>query len=232
MSSEKTVLISDVYPITLSIINKHMATAANDRPRVAKSKVTLQQSLSERLEVDYIERLVAMPALIASALDSRHKHLLSLSREKRKLVLGKIKELCADVEHAAIEKNVGEEQEPGAAGDDDDTVTASPSSEASCKESAMSLLLGDDYSAANATDPQLEVETYEKDSRLSLESNPLDWWRAKQTRFPRLASLSEHYLCFPGTSVPSERILPRSLSTATRLTPEHVDMLVFLNKNK
>ncbi|KAL1273552.1 hypothetical protein QQF64_026366 [Cirrhinus molitorella] len=148
-----------------------------------------------------------MPAVIASALDPRHKHLPFLSREKTKAVLDKLKELCADMEHAAIEEeDMGEEEEPGAAGGDDDAVTAGPSSGASHKENAMSLLLGDDYSAADATDPQMEVDTYVKDSRPSLESNPLDWWRANQTRFPRLARLAQRYLCIPGTSVPSERV--------------------------
>ncbi|XP_073672068.1 E3 SUMO-protein ligase ZBED1-like [Paramisgurnus dabryanus] len=236
MSSEKTVSISHIYPITFSIINKHMAIATDDRPRVAEFKATVRQSLSERMEVDYYERLVAMPAMIASALDPRHKHLPFLSREKQKAVLDKLKELCADVEHA-IEEDMGDEEEPGAAGGDDDVaVTAGPSSGASHKESAMSLLLGDDYSAADATDPQLEVDTYVKDSRPSLESNPLDWWRANQTRFPRLAILAQRYLCIPGTSVPSERVFSAAGLVVnrlrTRLTPEHVDMLVFLNKNK
>lgn len=179
-----------------------------------------------------------MPAVIASALDPRHKHLPFLSREKTKAVLDKLKELCADMEHAAIEEeDMGEEEEPGAAGGDDDAaVTAGPSSGASHKENAMSLLLGDDYSAADATDPQMEVDTYVKDSRPSLESNPLDWWRANQTRFPRLARLAQRYLCIPGTSVPSERVFSAAGLVVnrlrTRLTPEHVDMLVFLNKNK
>ncbi|KAJ8014469.1 hypothetical protein DPEC_G00040560 [Dallia pectoralis] len=92
---------------------------------------------------------------------------------------------------------MGEEEEPGAAGGDDDVaVTAGPSSGASHKESAMSLLLGNDYSAADATDPQLEVDTYVKDSRPSLEINPLDWWRANQMRFPRLARFASPGLLF------------------------------------
>ncbi|KAL0187841.1 hypothetical protein M9458_014940, partial [Cirrhinus mrigala] len=50
MSSEKTVSISHIYPITFSIINKHMAIATNDRPRVAEFKAKVRQSLSERME--------------------------------------------------------------------------------------------------------------------------------------------------------------------------------------
>ena len=116
-------------------------------------------------------------------------------------MLGKLKER-ADMEPAAIEKDMGGEDEPGAAGGDhdDDAVTAGPSSGASHKENAMSLPLGDDYSTADATDPQLEVDKYVKDSCPSLESNPLDWWRANQTR------LAGRYLCIPGASVPSERV--------------------------
>lgn len=80
------------------------------------------------------------------------------------------------MEHAAIEEDMGDEDEPGDAGGDDagDAVTACPSD----KGSAMSLLLGDDYSTADAADPHLKVDTYVKDSRPSLESNPLDWGRA------------------------------------------------------
>ncbi|KAM4549130.1 E3 SUMO-protein ligase ZBED1-like [Odontesthes bonariensis] len=227
ISSEKTVAISHIYPITFSIIRKHLLVAADERPRVAEFKRTVLRSLSERMEVDS-ERLVSMPALIASALDPRHKHIPFLSPAKREAVFEKLKQLCADVEHA-----MGEDM-PGAIGEGDGAVTAGPS-EISCRKSAMAMLLGDDYSTADAADPQLEVDTYRKDSRPSLDSNPLEWWRANHPRFPRLASLAERYLCIPGTSVPSERVFSAAGLVVnrlrTRLTPEHVDMLVFLNKN-
>lgn len=237
MSSEKTVAISYIYPITFSIINKHMAKAASDRPRVAEFKAAVRQSLSERMEVECNERLVSMPAMIASALDPRHKHLPFLSREKRQAVLGKLKDLCTELESAPVEEDMDGDEEPGAADEEGaDAVTASPSNGASLNESAMCMLLGDDYSITDVTDPQCEVDTYVKDSRPSLQSNPLYWWRANQTRFPRLASLAERFLCVPGTAVPPERAFSAAGLEAdrrrTRLTPEHVDMLVFLNRNK
>jgi hypothetical protein len=53
MSSEKTVSISHINPITFSIINKHMAIITDDRPRVAEFKAVVRKSLSERMEVGY-----------------------------------------------------------------------------------------------------------------------------------------------------------------------------------
>uniref|UniRef100_A0AAV2K9B2 HAT C-terminal dimerisation domain-containing protein n=1 Tax=Knipowitschia caucasica TaxID=637954 RepID=A0AAV2K9B2_KNICA len=228
MSSEKTVSISHIYPITFSIIKKHTINTTCDRPRVAEFKATVRQSLSERMEVDNKARLVAMPALMASALDPRHKHLPFLARDETKAVFDKLNELCAhDLEdHAAIAEDMGEEEveQHGATGGVDDAVTAGPSS-------AISMLLGDDYSVADTTNPQMEVDAYIKDPRPSLESNPLDWWRENQTRLTRLAEVAHRYLCIPGTSVPSERVFSAAGLVVnrlrTRLTPEHVDMLVF-----
>ncbi|KAL2088706.1 hypothetical protein ACEWY4_015605 [Coilia grayii] len=172
-----------------------------------------------------------MPVLIASALEPRHKHLPFLSQEEREGVFDKLKQLCANMDHVT---ETDEEDVPFSAGGEDGP-TAGPSNETTRRDSAMHLLPGDDYSESGATDPQLEVDVYAKDSRPSLDSNPLEWWRANQSRFAQLASLAERYLCIPGTSVHSERVFSAAGLVAnrlrTRLTPEHVGMLVFLNKN-
>jgi len=65
--------------------------------------------------------------------------------------------------------------------------------------------------------------------------DPLSWWKENCHRFPRIWALAAKYLCVPATSVSSERVF----STAglvvnrlrSRLSPEHVDMLLFLRKN-
>jgi len=54
-------------------------------------------------------------------------------------------------------------------------------------------------------------------------------------RYPHLSVLAKQYLCMPATSVPAERVFLTAGHVfnrlRTRLSPEHVDMLIFLQKN-
>ena len=80
-----------------------------------------------------------------------------------------------------------------------------------------------------------EVTTYRKVLAIPLSQNPLTWWQAHAEDFPLLAGLAKQYLCIPGTSVPSERVFSTAgdIVSAQRscLTPQHVDQLLFLQKN-
>ncbi len=189
------------------------------------------------------DELVTKPALIASALDPRHKHLRFFSSREKEATKEKLLELCANMAATAGNDEdepvaAGEEGASGAAAENEDTaVPAAQAGVQRSQDSAMTLLLGDDYSSPEqGDDPEAEVDTYMRDNLPSLDTDPLEWWKIQKTRFPRLAILARRYLCIPGTSVPSERIFSTAGLTVnrlrTRLTPEHVNMLLFLNKNQ
>lgn len=80
-----------------------------------------------------------------------------------------------------------------------------------------------------------EVERYRQVPTLPVESNPLAWWKDNESQFPHVAKLAKCYLGVPAKSVPSERVFSTAgnIVTAQRasLSPENVDMMVFLKKN-
>lgn len=80
-----------------------------------------------------------------------------------------------------------------------------------------------------------EVKAYREVDPLPLSENPLSWWMKREESYPLLARQAKRYLCVPGTSVPSERVFSTAgdIITAKRscLTSEHVDQLLFLQKN-
>ncbi len=80
-----------------------------------------------------------------------------------------------------------------------------------------------------------EVQHYRAVQSLSVDSNPLVWWKDNQNQFPHLAKLAKSYLGIPATSIPSERVFSTAgdIATAQRasLSPDNVDMMGFLKKN-
>ena len=99
----------------------------------------------------------------------------------------------------------------------------------------MDLLLGSDLPASSSDDSdpvQDEVENYFKQEQSPRDSSPLNWWKVNGHRFPLLARLARKYLA---TSTPAEGVFSVAGLVVSHLraslSPEHVDMLVFLNKN-
>ena len=109
------------------------------------------------------------------------------------------------------------------------------------KKSAMAELLGDLFRAQEprtrsaATVAEEEVALFRAADCIALDANPLGWWKEHDKMYPRFATLARRYMAVPGTSVPSERVFSTAgdIVTASRscLTPENVDILIFLKKN-
>lgn len=81
-----------------------------------------------------------------------------------------------------------------------------------------------------------EITLYRLADSIDVDADPLMWWKRNESKFPHLAKVAQRHLCFPGTSVASERIFfftAGDIVSAdhSRLAPENVDMLISLQKN-
>ncbi|XP_044127313.1 E3 SUMO-protein ligase ZBED1-like [Bufo gargarizans] len=126
----------------------------------------------------------------------------------------------------------------------EDNHSESPPSPPKKARSLLVSLLGQSFTDTEGTiEPKKtpyakaeeEMENYCKAPPLPLTEDPLNWWREHEVIFPLLSRLSKQYLCIPGTSVSAERVFSTAgdVVTAKRsaLKPDHVDQLVFLQKN-
>lgn len=228
ISTEAEGSISNIYPITFSLIQIHLAPKGDDVEQVASFKQKVQMSLRKRMEVDSAD-LASKPGLISSMLDPRHKHLNFLPSNGRLAAKLKLHELVSQLDTSTT-VTTNKDHKPL------DRPTSShgsiPSQMKSDRKNTMMLLLGDNYSCPDATDCEAQVDYYLRDIAPSLDINPLSWWKLNATRFPKLATLARHYLCVPGVALPLSSESGQTFSTLrARLDPEHVNMLIFLNRN-
>ena len=82
---------------------------------------------------------------------------------------------------------------------------------------------------------ELIIDCYLKEPNQPRESNPLDYWKSRQTMWPNLALLAQKYLCSPPATVASERLFSAAANICTdsrnRLSPKKVEQLLFLKEN-
>lgn len=94
-----------------------------------------------------------------------------------------------------------------------------------------------DFNSRRSTvsDSIVEVRQYFDEGNIDRKQNPLEWWQQNSSRFPNLQKLARKYLCTPGSSVPSERVFSKAgqliSERRNRITPQNIDMMLFLNQN-
>ncbi|XP_059923557.1 E3 SUMO-protein ligase ZBED1-like [Gadus macrocephalus] len=226
ISEDKRPTLSIIAPL-LALLQDAMTPSEQDSPVVRDLKAAVKSNLRTRYG--------AQKGMLygATALDPRFKALPSLTAEEQDEVFSRLQ---AEAATAAPDANTdGEtEEEEGA----EERVT-SPR-----KCSALESLFGQAYRAPSvhaderktpSKRAEEEITKYRAEPPASLNESPLTWWRSREGELPLLARLAGHYLCVPGTSVASERVFSTAgdIITAKRscITPEHVNELLFLNKN-
>ncbi|XP_036957922.1 E3 SUMO-protein ligase ZBED1-like [Acanthopagrus latus] len=231
ISEEASPTMPMVAPLQFQLL-RQMALDAEDSSVIKELKTAVHDNLSSRYEA-------LMDALcVASSLDPRFKTLPFLSDEARDAVFLKLTSEAAHLKQSNDETTP--EQEDTSPTDAAMPVPTQPKRQK--QSSALMALLGSSYTPETAPQGKTpseraeeEVTIYRKVPSIHLSQNPLTWWQVHAEEFPLLAGLAKRYLCIPGTSVPSERVFSTAgdIVSAQRscLTPQHVDQLLFLQKN-
>jgi len=249
LSTDMNVSSSVIYPVLHGLQTKHLIACDGDCETVAAFKAAVSASLTRRLLSDV--NLFKKIPVIAAALDPRHKQLKFLDCSQRLATREHMQFVLEQRLQQVGESTTGQDSSAAAVGSDHQTSTAealdaveddhgyTKRARVSCPRattSAMELLLGDDYTEnPSPLALQSELENYFIVPSIPLNRDPLSWWKENRHRYPRLSVLVEQYMCVPATSVPSERVFSAAGLVVnrlrSRLSPEHVDMLLFLRKN-
>ena len=74
-----------------------------------------------------------------------------------------------------------------------------------------------------------------RQKNLSLDEEPLKWWKTRESRLKYLSQLVRKTFCITASSVPSERLFSAAGNLISEkrssLSPENVDILLFLHEN-
>ena len=79
-----------------------------------------------------------------------------------------------------------------------------------------------------------ELELYNAEKPLDLDSDPLTWWNNRRLIYPLMCKLVQKYYAFVATSVPSEHLFNSGnvmIDKRNHLTSEHAAALILLHEN-
>ncbi|XP_048357384.1 E3 SUMO-protein ligase ZBED1-like [Sphaerodactylus townsendi] len=239
LREEQNFSISSVMPCIHGIVTA-IGQQSEEASGVIKTVVgNIRAELTQRWGISDDEKLLESPAVVASFLDPRFKEMRFLSPSLRSELHKKIKSMLSQffnhqspaatqfwVPNADYKAEVGE-----AGGQLSAHKERGPSGQS---QSMYDILLGKDPTESMPEIHQ-QLENYIVEPLCKRSTNPLDWWKNNEHRFPSVARLARQYLAIPATVVPPDQAFAASESALEHrrgvLAPENLDQILFLHQN-
>ncbi|XP_039216147.1 E3 SUMO-protein ligase ZBED1-like isoform X1 [Crotalus tigris] len=218
-----------VKPVLTSLLYKHLVASEWDSALTLEAKAAAQKELNHHFSSPEVNQALNL----ACALDPRFRGLDFLSHSDQVETLHLLK---AEVSHLAKAPAFLTSSLP-------DVASSSPPSKLPKQDAGIEFLLGDlcsmhggpDISSAHQQAEQ-ETTSFQTSKASALAQEPLQWWKIHHTQYPLLSRAARKLLGVPATSVPAGWLFSSTgdaIHTKRQaLTPEHVDMLVFLHGNR
>ncbi|KAK7137431.1 hypothetical protein R3I93_017500 [Phoxinus phoxinus] len=235
LAAEKCITISSLRPVLQHLTESILAEKDDESSLVRSMKHAICKNLQERYEDADMANVIDM----ACVLDPRFKlnFVEDADSIKRQLEQQFTQESSANVGSTCTLS-----QESSARGECEDEGTSVSVPEAPKGLAGILKIITmkkqlkkQSADMVNSTLAFQEVSVYTALPTISVDKDPLQWWKDNEEEFPRLAKLAQKILCIPATSVASERLFSSSgnIQTVFRssLKPDKLNMLVFLHKN-
>lgn len=217
LSGENYTTASSILPLYRKI-KKNLQLNEQDSELAKKIKTDILTPLSERYEKEPLQTLLRM----ASFCDPRFRlGFTDSALEIKEIAMQYLSDLYLDQDESCVSKI---------------------SVPIATQNKGLSKLLEDEDepSLEPTLNPkkksEIEINSYLAMPKISLDENPLTWWKSHENNFPKLKLLARKFLAFQGTSVPSERVFSTSGNVITKhrssLLPKNAEMQVFLFQNK
>ncbi len=218
---EKHITLSVELPIVHGIISQ-LTPNTSDSTTIRNFKIKVTTGLTKRwgLDGEVLER--NRLSVIATAVDPRFKLLKSLTESDVEAVKQELLRISTFLESCIEVQQV-------------DQATSPPQQKKS--KSALDILLGEEEVSSTDSEDCIDAEItqFYSEKCVSRDTDPVEWWRENQKRFPLISKVAKYTLCIPATSTASERLFSTAGLTVSKLRsclkPENVDALTFLHAN-
>ncbi|XP_058617360.1 E3 SUMO-protein ligase ZBED1-like [Onychostoma macrolepis] len=230
LAAETCITISSLRPVLQHLTESILAEKDDDSSLVRSMNHAICKNLQERYEDSNMANVMNM----ACVLDPRFKlnFMEEADSNKRQLEQHLTQESSDNVGNTSTLS-----QESSARGECEDEGTSISIPEAPKGLAGILKMITmkkhenrQSADMVKSTPAFQEVSAYTALPTISVDKDPLQWWKDNEEEFPRLAKL-----VVPTTSVASERLFSSSgnIQTVFRssLKPEKLNMLVFLHKN-
>ncbi|KAJ6654798.1 hypothetical protein lerEdw1_006487 [Lerista edwardsae] len=222
--------LSLVKPVLTSLLYKHLVVSEWDSALAHDAKAAARKELGQHFSNPDVNQALNL----ACALDPRFRGLDFLSPPDRLETLSLLKAEASRLAEspATLTSSLPDVASP-----------PPPPAKLPKQDAGIEFLLGDLCSmrsgpSASSAHQQAEQETasFQTSKASALGQEPLQWWKTHHTQFPLLARAARKLLGVPATSVPAGWLFSSAgdaiHAKRQALTPEHVDMLVFLHGNR
>ncbi|XP_032084380.1 zinc finger BED domain-containing protein 1-like isoform X1 [Thamnophis elegans] len=239
LREEQNFSISSLMPCIHGIVTA-IGQQSEEASDVIKTVVNnIRGELTQRWGILEESKLLESPAVIASFLDPRFKEMRFLSPGLRSELHKKVKAMLSQFFNPqtpptnpfwvpnADYKAEGSESAGQLSAPKDRGSSGQP-------QSMYDILLGKDPTESMPEIHQ-QLENYIVEPLCKRSTNPLDWWKSNEHRFPSVARLARQYLAIPVTVVPPDQAFAVGESALEHrrgvLAPENLDQILFLHQN-